>query len=174
MVNLKDAAYPVRVEAGLLARIGPDAGQVCQSLIVVSNCMPGSPQIHVPSAIMRIRSRALLAATVLDHAVELRMNQGGTAGLREPVTLHAGHAEFERKEQLCHLIQARAEYAGGTADTGQAVVHFRDDGSLMTLPSTSKPCCFMILSASDAEETWPNASKNRVHFSLPDDETRNP
>ncbi len=32
--------------------------QVCQSLIVVSNCMPGSPQTCVASAIMRIRSRA--------------------------------------------------------------------------------------------------------------------
>ncbi len=26
-------------------------GHVCQSFTVVSNCMPGSPQIHVASAI---------------------------------------------------------------------------------------------------------------------------
>ena len=33
--------------------------QGCQSLIVVSYCMPGSPQIHAASAILRIRSRAV-------------------------------------------------------------------------------------------------------------------
>ncbi len=32
--------------------------QVCQSLMVVSNCMPGSPHTQVDSAISRIRSRA--------------------------------------------------------------------------------------------------------------------
>src|ERR1700733_1661132 len=31
----------------------------CQRLIVVSNCMPGSPHCHVASAISFIRSRAL-------------------------------------------------------------------------------------------------------------------
>jgi hypothetical protein len=46
-------------EHGLLALIRAVFGQVCQSLIVVSNCIPGSPQIQVPSAIIRIRSRAL-------------------------------------------------------------------------------------------------------------------
>ena len=34
------------------------SGQVCHSLIVVSNCMPGSPHTCVPSAMSRIRSRA--------------------------------------------------------------------------------------------------------------------
>src|SRR5438045_2692283 len=46
-------------EHGLLALMRAEFGHVCQSLIVVSNCMPGSPQTHVPSAIIRIRSRAL-------------------------------------------------------------------------------------------------------------------
>jgi hypothetical protein len=46
-------------EQGLLALMRAVSGQVCQSLTVVSYCMPGSPQTHVPSAIMRIRSRAL-------------------------------------------------------------------------------------------------------------------
>ena len=46
-------------EHGLLALMRSVFGQVCQSLTVVSNCMPGSPQTHVPSAIRRIRSRAL-------------------------------------------------------------------------------------------------------------------
>ena len=46
-------------EHGLLALMRSVSGQVCQSLTVVSNCMPGSPQTQVPSAISRIRSRAL-------------------------------------------------------------------------------------------------------------------
>src|SRR6188472_3630072 len=46
-------------EHGLLALMRAVFGQVCHSLTVVSNCMPGSPQTHVPSAIPRIRSRAL-------------------------------------------------------------------------------------------------------------------
>ena len=37
---------------GLLALIRSVFGQVCQWLIVLSNCMPGSPQTQVDSAIM--------------------------------------------------------------------------------------------------------------------------
>jgi len=46
-------------EHGLLALMRAVFGQVCHSLTVVSNCMPGSPQTQVPWAIPRIRSRAL-------------------------------------------------------------------------------------------------------------------
>ena len=46
-------------EHGLLALMRAVFGQVCQSLTVVSNCMPGSPQMCVASAIWCIRSRAL-------------------------------------------------------------------------------------------------------------------
>src|SRR5512132_3231639 len=46
-------------EQGLDALMRAVLEQVCQSLIVVSYCMPGSPQKYVLSAIMRIKSRAL-------------------------------------------------------------------------------------------------------------------
>jgi hypothetical protein len=46
-------------EHGFDALIRAVFGQVCQSLTVVSNCIPGSPQTQVASAIWRIRSRAL-------------------------------------------------------------------------------------------------------------------
>ena len=46
-------------EHGLLALMRAVFGQVCQSLTVVSNCMPGSPHTQVASAICRMRSRAL-------------------------------------------------------------------------------------------------------------------
>src|SRR6202043_3656442 len=39
------------------------SGHVCHSLIVVSNCMPGSPHTYVPSAMSRIRSRARYVST---------------------------------------------------------------------------------------------------------------
>ena len=45
-------------EQGLLALIRPDCGQVCHLLIVVSNCIPGSPHRWAHSAICFITSRA--------------------------------------------------------------------------------------------------------------------
>src|ERR1035441_5595410 len=38
---------------------------VCQRLMVVSNCMPGSPHSHVASAILRMISRAYWGFTLL-------------------------------------------------------------------------------------------------------------
>jgi len=46
-------------EHGLLALIRPVALQVCQVLIVVSNCRPGSPHSHAACEMRRIISRAL-------------------------------------------------------------------------------------------------------------------
>src|SRR6187551_3148500 len=45
-------------EHGFDALMRPDTGQVCQSLIVVSYCTPGSAQRHAASAIWLRRSRA--------------------------------------------------------------------------------------------------------------------
>ena len=46
-------------EHGFDALIRAVSGQVCQVLIVVSNWIPGSPQIQAASAMRRIRSAAL-------------------------------------------------------------------------------------------------------------------
>src|SRR6476646_7847251 len=46
-------------EHGLLALIRPSFGQVCQSFTVVSNCTPGSAQLHAENAIWSQSSRAL-------------------------------------------------------------------------------------------------------------------
>ena len=45
-------------EHGLLALMRPEFGQVCQRLIVVSYCTPGSPQHHVDCDIFLNTSRA--------------------------------------------------------------------------------------------------------------------
>src|SRR5215468_5106053 len=50
-------------EQGLEALIGAVFFEVCQRLIVVSYCIPGSPQMYADSAIMRIMSRALQVST---------------------------------------------------------------------------------------------------------------
>src|SRR5215471_9558658 len=50
-------------EHGLEARIWPDAGQVCQSLMVVWNCRPGSAEAQ---AAVAIRSHSARALTVFD------------------------------------------------------------------------------------------------------------
>jgi lipopolysaccharide export system protein LptA len=71
---------------------------------------------------------------ILDRAVELQVQRGGAQSSREgPVTIHAGHAEFERGEMVCQLIQAHAEYTGGKAQTANALIHFREDGSVLRL-----------------------------------------
>src|SRR5512144_2161469 len=43
----------------------------CQSLMVVSYCMPGSPQIQAASAILRISVLALWVSTVLPLVTDL-------------------------------------------------------------------------------------------------------
>ncbi len=51
-------------EHGFDALMRPVFGQVCQRLIVVSYCMPGSPQSQVASEISRSSSRALRFSSV--------------------------------------------------------------------------------------------------------------
>ena len=48
---------------GLDPLILPVTGAVCQRLMVVSNCMPGSPHSHVASAIFFMMSRAFSVST---------------------------------------------------------------------------------------------------------------
>src|SRR4051812_19420132 len=43
----------------------------CQSLMVVSYCMPGSPQIHAASNIFRIRARAEWVSTTFPLVTDL-------------------------------------------------------------------------------------------------------
>lgn len=70
---------------------------------------------------------------ILDHAVELHVDRNAAKGDAQPVTVHAGHAEFERNQQICQLTQAVADYRGGTAQAGNALIHFREDGSVLKL-----------------------------------------
>jgi lipopolysaccharide export system protein LptA len=69
---------------------------------------------------------------ILDRDVALHVNRIGG-----PVTVHATHGEFERAQQLCQLTQAHADYSGGTAQTGNALIHFRDDGSILRLDGSN-------------------------------------
>ena len=70
---------------------------------------------------------------ILDHAVELHAERNTVHGDAGPVTVHATHADFERTDDLCQLTQAQAEYTGGTAQTANALIHFRPDGSVIRL-----------------------------------------
>jgi len=63
---------------------------------------------------------------ILDRAVELHIDRSGS-----PVTVHASHAEFERSRQVCQMISAQAEYSGGSVEIGDALIYFRDDGSVI-------------------------------------------
>ena len=88
---MKTSVSPVK-QHGLDALIRAVFGQVCQSLMVVSNCIPGSPQVCVVSAIARSRSRARSVSTMgrspvtarVRHSVSsatARMNSSGTRTL---------------------------------------------------------------------------------------------
>jgi lipopolysaccharide export system protein LptA len=69
---------------------------------------------------------------ILDRAVELHV-QRGNAQTSGPVIVHAAHAEFQHDDMVCEMTQAKAEYTGGTAATAHAVIHFREDGSVIRL-----------------------------------------
>src|SRR6476469_2717013 len=56
-------------EHGLLPRIGPDAGQVCQSFTVVGDCRPGSAQAHAACPIFSQRSLAVTVLAILPGLV---------------------------------------------------------------------------------------------------------
>ncbi len=74
---------------GLLALIRPVTAEVCQSLIVVSYCMPGSPHCQADSAMSRISSRALTVLRMRFESVTARRCQSRsscTARMNSSVT----------------------------------------------------------------------------------------
>src|SRR6195256_1838543 len=66
-------------EHGLLARIGPEAAQVCQSFTVVWNCRPGSAQAQAAWPIFSHRSRALMVLATLRPRVRQVRSQSPSA-----------------------------------------------------------------------------------------------
>src|SRR5688572_21258967 len=66
-------------EHGLLALMRPDCGQVCHSLIVVSNCRPGSAQVHAAYAIWSQRSLARTVACVLPSVRRVRCHSSSSS-----------------------------------------------------------------------------------------------
>src|SRR3954454_13701575 len=73
---------------GLLALIRPVFDAVCQRLIVVSNCMPGSAHSHADWPIWRMRSRALsvLIGSPLVTAFNAQSRSSTTACMKSSVT----------------------------------------------------------------------------------------
>ena len=65
---------------------------------------------------------------ILNRNVALHVDHNG-----DPVAIHAGHAEFERTAQLCRMSDAIAEYSRGKVQTANALIHFRNDGSVMRM-----------------------------------------
>src|SRR5262249_26194844 len=67
-------------EHGLEARIGPDFGQVCQSLMVVWNWMPGSAEAQAayPTRSHSSRARTVLTVLPLSRAVSCQSPSSST------------------------------------------------------------------------------------------------
>src|SRR5882672_8909073 len=66
-------------EHGFDPRIGPDAGQVCQSFTVVWYCRPGSAQAQAAKPIFSQRSRALMVLAILPGLVRQNRSQSPSA-----------------------------------------------------------------------------------------------
>src|SRR5262244_1300397 len=60
-------------EHGLLALMRPDSGQVCHSLMVVSNCTPGSAEAQAAAPIFSQRSRAFSVLCTLPSVRRIRV-----------------------------------------------------------------------------------------------------
>src|SRR5262249_30827308 len=74
---------------GLLALMRSVFFEVCQRLIVVSYCMPGSPHHHVASAILFINSRAFLGVPMTLRSLTARREKSSsrsTADMNSSVT----------------------------------------------------------------------------------------
>src|SRR5262249_60290118 len=73
---------------GLLALMRPVFGAVCQLLIVVSYCRPGSAHSHAASAICRSRARASVVSTTEPsvRAVRFHSLPSSTASMNASVT----------------------------------------------------------------------------------------
>ena len=59
-------------EHGFDALMRSVAGHVCQALIVVSNCTPGSPHSHAASVTFDMRSRARIVSSALPSVRAVR------------------------------------------------------------------------------------------------------
>src|SRR5947207_13601788 len=59
-------------EHGLEPLMRPDTGEVCQSLIVVSNCILGAPHSHAASAISRRSARAFTVSMTAPSTREVK------------------------------------------------------------------------------------------------------
>ncbi len=69
-------------EQGLLALMGPSSGQVCQSLMVVLNWMPGSAQAQAALFTFSQRSRARSFLLVLPSMRRFRSQSPSTSMAR--------------------------------------------------------------------------------------------
>src|ERR1700691_2489435 len=94
---------------GLLALIRLVAADVCQSLMVVSYCMPGSPHCHADSAISRISSRALTVLRMRFESVTARRCQSrssATARMNSSVTRTELLLFWKKTEEYASPVKA--------------------------------------------------------------------
>jgi len=96
---------------------------------------------------------------VLDRAVELNTLRG-----REMVVIHAQHGEFERETNLCHLQVVTADYQGGEATAGAAMILFRPDGSAARLDAANG---FTLATATGGHIAAPTGSMDFDEHSQP-------
>lgn len=73
---------------------------------------------------------------VLDRNVQIHVARDATT-VQAPVNIYAAHAEFERDAMTCLLTAAKADYNGERAQSGYALLHLREDGSISKLDGSN-------------------------------------
>jgi hypothetical protein len=84
-------------EQGFDALMRAVFGHGCQSLIVVSNCMPGSPQSQADSEIWRIRSRALSSPSASASVTAIVVHS--------PSGLHGAHELVGHAHRVVRVLE---------------------------------------------------------------------
>ncbi len=112
-------------EHGLEARISPPDGQVCQSLMVVWNWMPGSAQCQAAEPILSHSSRALTVLCTLPSVRRMRSSphppprRAGSRRSRAPSCWSSGRPPSDRPRRPVGVVD-------GDIDVGEALAGILD------------------------------------------------
>src|SRR5436189_1467973 len=147
-VRFREARLHAELSRNMYSEHGLDAlmravfGEVCQRLIVVSYCTPGSAQRHAASAISRISSRAFTVLITVPsvRAVSSQSASSSTADMNSSVTrteLFAFWYWIEWKESLSIRMSKPASRSAAALSSSRALHQMKFSTSGWSTSSTT-------------------------------------